>query len=77
VEAITGHQVKAFVFIAVEKEPPYAVSLYSLDERSRELGTSQFRADLETLRHCLDADEWPCYGNGIKTLSLPAWSFRE
>ena len=76
VEAITGHQVKAFVFIAVEKEPPYAVCTYRLDDISRELGREEFRQDIRTLRECVEKGEWPSYGDSTKTISLPSWAFK-
>lgn len=64
---------KHFVFIAVEKRPPYAVGVYVLDEESVELGRAQYRADLERFAECVRTDNWPGYGDKIQKISVPAW----
>jgi exodeoxyribonuclease VIII len=62
-----------FVFIAVEKKPPYAVGVYVLDEESVELGRAQYRANLRTYTECLQADKWPGYGDKVQSISVPGW----
>jgi exodeoxyribonuclease VIII len=69
-----GLDIKAFVFIAVEKNPPYAVSVYELDFDSIEVGRTLYQRNLETYRRCLEADHWPAYSQSIETLSLPRWA---
>lgn len=64
---------KHFVFIAVEKRPPYAVGVYVLDEESVEIGRAQYRADLNRFAECVTTDSWPGYGDRIQTISVPAW----
>lgn len=68
---------KNFVFIAVEKKPPYAVAVYVLDEDSMVSGRAQYRANLNTLEQCLIADKWPGYGDKVQTISVPAWHLRK
>ena len=46
IELATGRRPKGFVFLVVEKKPPYAVAAYTLDPESIELGRSEYRADL-------------------------------
>jgi len=75
--AAAGCQVKAFLFVAVEKEPPYAVAVYELDSMSKDRGRDLYRANLATLKHCLETDDWPAFGQRIVPLTLPAWSFKE
>jgi exodeoxyribonuclease VIII len=65
---------KHFVFIAVEKKPPYAVGVYVLDEESMALGAAKYRANLNTYAECLANDNWPGYGDKVQTISVPAWS---
>lgn len=65
---------KHFVFIAVEKKPPYAVGVYVLDEESTDLGRAQYRADLRTYAQCIGNDNWPGYGDKVQTISVPDWS---
>jgi len=72
----TGQPVRAFVFCAVEKEPPYAAALYVLDDEAIQAGRRSYRYDLETYATCREADEWPAYSTDVETLSLPAWALR-
>jgi len=76
-QAVTGEPVKAFVFIAVEKAPPYAVSVYELDAESLEVGRAAYQRNLDTFRRCLEANHWPAYSNAIETLTLPRWALAE
>lgn len=76
-QAVTGEPVKAFVFIAVEKAPPFAVSVYELDAESMEVGRAAYQRNLDTFRRCLEANDWPAYSPAIETLTLPRWAFAE
>lgn len=73
VQAATRKRPKAFVFIAVEKKPPYGVGVYVLDSDSLELGRAQYQHDLRIYAECVRTGEWPGYGDKIQTISLPAW----
>lgn len=73
VQQATGKRPKAFVFIAVEKKPPYGVGVYVLDSDSLELGRAQHQHDLRIYAECVRTGEWPGYGDKIQTISLPAW----
>lgn len=73
VKLSTGRNVKAFVFVAVEKKPPYAVGVYVLDSDSLELGRAQYQHDLRVYAECLANDKWPGYGDKIQTINMPAW----
>lgn len=64
---------KAFLFVAVEKTAPYAVSVYLLDSDSREIGRREYREDLDTYAACLGTDKWPGYGDKIQAIGLPEW----
>jgi exodeoxyribonuclease VIII len=70
----SGIDVKAFVFIAVEKNPPFAVSVYELDSDSIEVGRTLYQRNLETYRRCRETDHWPAYSTAIETLTLPRWA---
>ncbi|WP_048890679.1 PD-(D/E)XK nuclease-like domain-containing protein [Mycobacterium heckeshornense] len=65
-----------FVFVLVEKEPPYLVSVVELDGEAFALGCRQMRLAIDTYRACSEWDEWPGYGDGIEPVSLPPWVFR-
>ncbi|PIJ36757.1 hypothetical protein BMW24_003585 [Mycobacterium heckeshornense] len=65
-----------FVFVLVEKEPPYLVSVVELDGEAFALGCRQMRRAIDTYVVCSEWDEWPGYGDGIEPVSLPPWVFR-
>jgi len=73
-EVITGEPLRDFVFIAVEKTPPYAVGVYRLDDEAMEAGRRLYRRALRTYAECLASDRWPGYGEDIQTISVPAWA---
>lgn len=73
VKAATGNDVRAFVFLAVEKRPPYAVACYMLTPEDVELGRLQYRRDLAVYAQCQQSGQWPGYGDKIQTATLPAW----
>lgn len=72
--AAVGEAVEHFVFLVVEKDPPYAVAIYALDEDARLVGRRQVVDDLARFASCLEADKWPSYGDGIQVLRLPPWA---
>lgn len=64
----------SFLFIAVEKEPPYGVAVYELDGEAVNIGRALYRRDLETYMRCRVANSWPAYSNDVQSLSLPGWT---
>ncbi len=72
---ITG--INRFVFIAVEKEAPYGVACYELDEQAINLGIDIIEEQLRTFVECEQLNSWPCYSSQIQSLSLPAWAARQ
>lgn len=67
---------RRFVNIAQEKEPPFAVAVYELDEPSIEKGRRRSRRYLKRHAEALASNEWPAYPVGVIPVSLPGWSFR-
>lgn len=72
--AALGEPVQHFVFIAVEKEPPYAVATYFLDGKARASGLRLLTADLATLAQCLQSKHFPGYPETLQELDLPPWA---
>jgi hypothetical protein len=72
-----GRDVDGFAFIVQAKEPPYAVSVCELDWASEELGRRRNRRALDLYAACVAADDWPAYGDGLHTISLPKWAFNQ
>jgi len=69
-EAVYGHRPEGFIFIAVEKTPPYAVAVYVIEDGDIEVGRQKYKADLETWRECRQSNEWNGF-KGLNTLKLP------
>ena len=72
-----GLAAETFLFIAVEKKPPYAMGVYELDLASMEVGRTKYQRALALWKHCTEVNEWPGYTPDIVTLQLPAWALRE
>lgn len=69
-----GKDIKTFVFVAIEKEPPYALAVYQLEDMALEHGVRQFRDIIMGIRRCIDENHWPSYESGL--INLPNWAFR-
>jgi len=65
----------AFVFIAVEKEPPYLVSVCEFDAEAMSEGLALMVNAIDTYALCKDGDFWPGYPEGITPMCLPRWAF--
>lgn len=65
-----------FVFIVVEKEPPYAVNIFKATEDYYNYGYDHFRSLIGLYKHCFDTNEWYGYmgeSETINDLTLPSW----
>jgi exodeoxyribonuclease VIII len=60
-----------FVYLTIEKTPPYAIAIFILDEEVIEHGVQEFKRLLQRLKHCKDANIWPSYET--RTLTLPGY----
>ena len=69
-----GMGVKRFVFIAVEKEAPYAIARYELDPADLMLAEADRQKHLARYASCQAFDSWPSYSYEIKILTLPKWA---
>jgi len=63
--------IKNFIFVAVEKEAPYAIGIYKLDDEALEYGANEFDTLMMELQKNIERNEFPDYG--IQTLTIPAW----
>jgi hypothetical protein len=67
---------KRFVFIAVEKVYPYAISITELDEEALAEGKRLRQAALKQISKCHTDAYWHGYAEEIQTLSLPSWAYK-
>lgn len=63
----------AFLFVACEKNPPFAVAVYELDPLSLEVSKIKRRSLLEYWANCRKAEMYPAYSDECQMISLPAW----
>lgn len=71
----TGEYYDGFAFIAAEKERPYPVKVYYMDEDDFRVGRRRYMANLETYVQCLASGVWPAYGERVERLQLPNYVF--
>lgn len=79
VEKCTGKSY-SFVFIVVEKNPPYAVNVLQADELFVKRGKDLFRELIGIYHDCKTTGDWYGYLGKYKvinSLSLPAWLAKE
>lgn len=65
---------KQFVFIAVEKTPPFAVAVYVASPEMVAAGGRAADQDLARIAEWKREQKWPSYSNQIETLNLPRWN---
>lgn len=65
-----GVQVDGFVFIFVEKKPPYLVSIHTISEEYREFGRETYRNDLKIYADCLESGKWPGYSELVNVIEM-------
>ena len=70
---LDGISAEKFVFVCVEKTPPYAVAVYELDAEAYAKGQQIARYNLEQIAEGLETDIWSGY-EGLNILSLPKWA---
>jgi hypothetical protein len=75
--AAGGGEVEDFIFIVVEREPPYAHAIYQLDEPARLRGRTIMQKALLTYQQCKAAGQWGGYPAQVTTLSYPEWVYQE
>lgn len=71
-EAIDGKKRK-FYWVAVEKDTPFAVSVYEASDAMIERGRAQYKRAIELYKECASLDLWPAYSQQIQQLELPNW----
>lgn len=72
--AACGEPIQHFMFVVVEKTPPFAIATYVLDMDAIQAGHTAATRDMAKLATALQNNEWPGYPVGIVKLELPPWA---
>jgi hypothetical protein len=67
----------AFLFVVIEKEAPYLVTVCQLSADDKRLGAALNDKARRIYRECVETDTWPGYSDGIADISLPPWHFND
>lgn len=75
IKAVTGRGLP-FVFLASEKEKPYASAVYQASDAFVENGRRKYKAALAKIAECRRANHWPGYQPTglIDMIDLPRWA---
>jgi len=69
---ITGDDLQAFYFLAVEEESPHSNKMFLLDDLALEIGQHYFRKNLRQYAECINSGKWP-HRQLDSVLDLPNW----
>lgn len=72
-----GIEIKSFVFIVIEKEPPYESVIYEMGPQSLATADAQITKLLPVWQQCVTSKSWPGYGDDVKVIDLAAWQLRK
>lgn len=72
-----GIEVEKFVYIVIEKDPPYESCVYELGSQSLMTANAQISRLLPEWQKCVTSKVWPGYGDEIKVIDLAAWMSRK
>lgn len=78
---LCGDEEPKFLFVFVEKSPPYLVTVVEQDQTSLDIGRRENASALHTYAECLASDRWPDYmapfAPYIPQVALPSWLERQ
>lgn len=77
IEQTVGEPPPYFVFLAVEKEPPYDMGIYFADEDTMTRGRILARRALLKIVERKRLQEWPSYTTDPQPVKLPPWAMRD
>lgn len=73
VRAVMGNKPVDVFFICFEKTPPYPTAIYTVKEKSLDVGESQARELLKVYNRCVADNHFPDYSERIVEIGLSKW----
>ena len=71
-KSLNKQEMTNFIFVVVEKDPPYAVVVYTLNEEDLRLGIEEFKSTLYDMKENYETGQWSSYQSS--TISLPGYA---
>ena len=68
-----GLPVKEFIFIAIEKTPPFCVGVYSADQKMINFAMKELDQLIPEIQTAMVSNEFPDYTPEITSIGLPPW----
>lgn len=72
-----GFEADRFIFIAVEREPPFLIGIYELSPGAVAQGKREVMRALHEYAECKRTGIWPGYAPEIVMVDLPLWAMEE
>lgn len=69
-----GARPEGFIFIAVEKAPPYNVGIYTLGLDAKAQGWAEALSDIRVYVNAKAEKKWSGYSSKIEEIELPKWA---
>lgn len=69
----TGEQPQEYYLLVIEEQPPHAVRVYTMPDDWLKRGRRMYRDALNTYARCVEANDWPAYGDDAECLMPPSW----
>jgi exodeoxyribonuclease VIII len=66
-----------FIYIPIEKEPPYCCTWYLADNEMIEFGVNENRQLLDLYAKCKNSNVWEGYSQDLQVISLPPWAIKK
>lgn len=68
-------QTRNFIILAIEKEPPYWIRIYNLEDEELIAGADALSYLLHLWKRCEESGEWPDTGMKTQPGLMPHWAF--
>lgn len=75
--AVLGHKIDHYAIIAVEKEAPFCVAVYRLQNDIIDLGRKENIQLMDLWKQCEESGEWPGYPEQITDIGIPQWAVKQ
>jgi hypothetical protein len=75
-QTLSPAEARKFLWLALEKKPPYALAIYEPDAATIGKGRAMYRNYLRQWVACQETGVWPGYPAAIQSLMLPDWALR-